>query len=112
MNSCLSAPLTAGRHSIKVENAGAEPHHVVLVKLAPGKTMNDLQVSIRNPEEVEPPVTAVAGVSALSPGAETYFEADLSPGDYALFCVIPGPDGREHIEHGMIQHVRIEGMRP
>lgn len=44
---------------------------------------------------------------ALAPGAEAYFEADLWAGDYVLFCVIPGPDGRPHIEHGMIQHIRI-----
>lgn len=40
----LSAPLTAGRHTIHVENIGVEPHQVILVVLAPGKTVDDLKV--------------------------------------------------------------------
>ncbi|MEO5588975.1 MAG: hypothetical protein ABIS03_05260, partial [Gemmatimonadaceae bacterium] len=37
----LSAPLTAGKHTIRVETAPGQPHEMVLVKLAPGKTASD-----------------------------------------------------------------------
>lgn len=103
----LSEPLVAGKHLIRVENVGVEPHEVILVKLVPGKTVDDLQVWVRNPTgEAEPPITEVSGVTALATGAEAYFEADLSAGDYVLFCMIPSY-GRPHIEYGMIQHIHI-----
>jgi hypothetical protein len=37
-----SAPLTAGRQTILVQNAGPQLHKIVLVKLAPGKKVEDL----------------------------------------------------------------------
>jgi len=37
----LDVPVRAGRQTIRVENAGIEPHDLVVWKLAPGKTMED-----------------------------------------------------------------------
>jgi hypothetical protein len=36
----LSTPITAGKHTVKVENAGPQPHEVALLQFAPGKTMD------------------------------------------------------------------------
>src|SRR5438094_5278834 len=36
-----SRPLTPGRHTILVENTAAQPHELVLLRLAPGKTVDD-----------------------------------------------------------------------
>lgn len=102
-----SAPLTAGRHLIKVENLGAEPHEVGLIKLAPGKTMDDFGAWIGNPQG-PPPASAVGGVSSFAPNKEAYFDVELTPGDYVLLCLVTAPDGRPHTEHGMIQHVRVD----
>lgn len=76
--SAVDTPLRAARHTIRVENAGVEPHDLVRLKLAPGKT-----------------------------GMESYFEADLGPGEYVLVCMARAPDGRSHIEHGMVRQVSI-----
>jgi hypothetical protein len=102
----ISAPLTAGRHMIRVENMGAEPHEVGLVKLAPGKTRQDREAWLKNLEG-PPPASSVGGVSSLAANTEAYFEADLAPGDYVFFCLVTAPDGRPHTAHGMIQHIRI-----
>ncbi len=102
----MSAPLTAGRHMIRVENVGVEPHEVGLVKLAPGKTMENLKAWLQNPQSPLP-AYSVGGVSALATNAEAYFEVDLTSGDYALLCFVTAPDGRPHTEHGMIKHIRI-----
>ncbi|MGH7628123.1 MAG: hypothetical protein ACREOF_01790 [Gemmatimonadales bacterium] len=102
----ISAPLTAGRHMIRVENAGAEPHEVSLLKLAPGKTMQDLEAWVQNPQG-PPPANSVGGVSSLAANTEAYFEVDLPSGDYVLLCLVTAPDGRPHTEHGMIQHIHI-----
>ena len=101
-----SAPLTAGRHTIRVENAGAEPHEVALLKFAAGKTMQDFEAWMQNPQG-PPPATAEGGVSSFAGSRDGYFEVVLTPGDYALLCFVTAPDGRPHTEHGMIQHIRI-----
>jgi hypothetical protein len=105
----LSAPLAAGRHTIRVENAGTESHEVSVTRLAAGKTIEDLRAWLRNPGERLPDsVGSVAGgVTSLAPGAEAYFEVDLTPGEYLLLCFVTAPDGRSHIDHGMIQQIKV-----
>ena len=115
----LDSSVPAGRHTIRVENAGVEPHDLVMMKLNPGKTVDELFAAM-NPERArrpgqaaEPPppldslVTGVGGIAAIAPGMESFFEADLSPGEYVLLCMATAPDGRSHIEHGMVRQIRI-----
>ena len=112
--------MKAGRHVIRVENNGREPHDMNMMKLAPGRTVEDLQ-RFMNPERARrpgekddppPPLhelgSMVGGVAAMAPSMAAYFDADLTPGEYALFCMVTAPDGRSHIEHGMIRQIRVE----
>jgi hypothetical protein len=103
----IQGALTAGRHTIRVENAGAEPHEVGWLKLASGKTVEDLEAWMQNPDG-PPPASSVGGISSLAANQEAYFEVALTPGDYVLFCFVTAPDGRPHTAHGMIQHIRVE----
>jgi hypothetical protein len=109
----------AGRHTVRVENAGVEPHDLVIWKLAPGTTVTDMMTML-NPERArrpgqaaEPPLplesfgTGAGGIAAIAPGMESFFETDLSPGEYMLVCMATAPDGRSHIEHGMVKQIRI-----
>jgi hypothetical protein len=115
----LDAPLTPGRHTIRVENAGAEPHDLVLMKLAPGKTVEDVRTWL-NPERARradqakdppPPLesigTGAGGIASMAPGMRGFFEANFTTGDYVLVCMTTAPDGRSHIEHGMIQQLSV-----
>ena len=115
----LDSLVPAGRHTIRVENVGVEPHDLVMMKLAPGKTVADI-VTAMNPERArradqagEPPppleslMTGAGGIAAIAPGMESFFEADLSPGEYVLVCMATAPDGRSHIEHGMVKQIRV-----
>jgi hypothetical protein len=102
----ISPAFSAGRHMIRVENAGAEPHEVGLVKLVPGKTMQDFEAWMQNPQGA-PPANSVGGVSSLAANTGAYFEVDLTSGEYVLLCLVTAPDGRPHTEHGMILHIRI-----
>ena len=115
----IQTPLSAGRHTIHVENAGTEPHDIGLLKLAPGITIEDVRRWL-NPERArrsddagdQPPLenigSGAGGIAAIAPGMSVYFEANLTPGEYVLFCMVTAPDGRSHIEHGMIQQLRID----
>ena len=65
----LSKPLVAGKQMIKVENAAAQPHEVVLVQLAPGKTIQDLGkwvIDMKGP----PPGKPIGGIPAFVQGQE------------------------------------------
>ena len=115
----LDVPVRAGRQTIRVENSGIEPHDLVVWKLAPGKTMEDVQLALnperaRRPDEAGQPVppleslgSGAGGIAAIKPGMEVFFEANLTPGEYVLTCMATAPDGRSHIEHGMIRQVSV-----
>ena len=115
----VDTPLKAGRHTIRVENAGAEPHDLVLLKLAPGKSIDDVR-TVLNPERARradqaknppPPFeslgTGAGGIAVIAPGMQSFFDADLTAGEYAMVCMTTAPDGRSHIEHGMIRQMTV-----
>ncbi|HUQ84578.1 MAG TPA: hypothetical protein VM076_25715 [Gemmatimonadaceae bacterium] len=103
----MSKPLAAGRQMIKVENAAAQPHEVVLVQLAPGKTIEDVGkwvMDMKGP----PPGKPIGGIPGFIKGKNAFFEATLTPGDYGMICFLPdAKDGKPHFEHGMVQTVKI-----
>ena len=114
----VSPTLAPGRHTIRVENAGREPHEIGLMKLAPGTTEDSVRKVrdwMQNPDGPPPAsvsaASLVGGISSLAAGGEAYFEADLTTGDYVLFCFVTAPDGRPHTAHGMVQHIRIAGAQ-
>jgi hypothetical protein len=103
----LSTPITAGRHTIHVVNpTAAQSHEVELVKLAPGKTLQDLMHWIESPQG-PPPGQAIGGIAGLEKGGAASFTYDFAPGEYAWICFIPGPDGRPHFMHGMMQQFTV-----
>lgn len=115
-----SSLMKSGRHVIRVENDGREPHDMNMMKLSAGRTMEDLQ-RFMNPERARrpgasddppPPLheigSMVGGVAAMAPGMSAYIDAELTPGEYLLFCMVTAPDGKSHIEHGMIRQVRVQ----
>jgi hypothetical protein len=103
----VTGTLNSGAHVIKVVNTGAQPHEVEMVKLAPGKTPNDMLAWIQKPDG-PPPGSAIGGVAGLMPGAPNYFKIDFTPGDYAFFCFLPdAKDGKPHVMHGMIKEVKV-----
>lgn len=115
----VDTSLRAGTHTIRVANEGVEPHDLVLMKLAPGKTIEDIRMWL-NPELArrekpsEPPPSfeslgsGAGGIAAIGSGMQVFFVTNFTPGDYVALCMATAPDGRSHIEHGMIQGFRID----
>jgi len=104
----LSRPLKAGSHTFLVENVGPQVHELVVVKLAPGKTIQDFAAwaeHLKGP----PPAESVGGVAGLDKGAAAQFSADLTPGEYGFFCFVPDTkDGKPHLAHGMMKQFKVE----
>jgi hypothetical protein len=103
-----SQPLKAGRQRIMVENAGPQPHEVVLLKLAPGKTTEDFGMWAERGMKGPPPAQPLGGVTLLDKGARGSFTADLTPGDYGFICFYPDQkDGKPHLAHGMMKNFKV-----
>jgi hypothetical protein len=104
----LSSPLRAGRQTLRVENAAAQWHEVLIVRLAPGAKPEDVFDWLRGPEG-PPPFEPTGGTMALAKGEANLITLDLTPGHYALLCFVPDVrDRKPHVLHGMVQGVEVE----
>ncbi len=104
----LSSPIRPGKRTIRVHNAGPQPHEVELVQLAPGASVGDFMKwmeTMKGP----PPGKALGGIAGLESGMSQYFSADFVPGSYALICFLPDKkDGKPHFVHGMTQQIEVK----
>ncbi len=104
----LSQPLTAGAHTIRVENAGPQIHEVTVELLAPGKTLADYQAWAAGGMKGEPPTRPVGGFIGPNVGQHGWFNVTLVPGNYLLTCYVPDvKDGKPHVAHGMIKEITV-----
>jgi hypothetical protein len=104
----FSTPLTIGAHTLAVTNKGTQGHHMILLRLVPGKSMADLLAWAHDPTGHASPVAWGTGAGYMSPGATTYVTATFTPGTYAVLCVIPDVnDGKPHFIHGMQKQFTI-----
>lgn len=108
----LSAPLTAGTHTIRVENPAAQPHEVFLVKLDSARTVQDVADYVASMEggavAGPPPGVPMGGIAGMNPGQVNWFSVTLTPGEYAMLCFVPDMrDGRPHMLHGMMKQFTV-----
>jgi hypothetical protein len=75
--------------TLKITNDGTSPHSFTLLRLADGKTLDEVKAyydtffdSGKAPEG-EPPGVLVGGVESLAPSAVAYLEWSLPAGNYA-----------------------------
>ena len=90
-------------------DVGPQPHELNLLKLAPGKTAQDV-LAWENAPSGPPPFEAVGGINGLSPNAAGYMTLDLQPGSYVAICHIPDPaSGLTHAHLGMLKAFTVRG---
>jgi hypothetical protein len=98
--------INAGWTTVNLVNRGSEPHQVQIARLEPGKTFDDVTAAVRN--KTEPPWRLVGGPNAADPnGGRANATQYLAPGNYLLVCFIPSPDGKTHLEKGMVRPLRV-----
>lgn len=103
----IAPALTSGHHVIRVEDSGPQPHELVLVKLEPGKTVEQM-AQWSEKLEGPPPGTLLGGVSPMTIGEVNYITVDLTPGEYAMLCFVSdAKDGKPHLMHGMMKQVSV-----
>lgn len=100
----------AGVVSMRLVNNGKEMHHVQLVRLHEGKTYADMMATMQKmaPGSMPPAwMEVVGGPNAPSGTREQLVTQELTPGAYALICVIPSPDGVPHMMKGMTRALTV-----
>ena len=104
----FSAPLAAGRRTVRIVNEAEQFHEAFIVRLMPGKTAQDAMTWVETGMKGPPPMMPVGGTSGLSKGRSMEFTADFTPGEYALLCFLPdAKDGKPHIAHGMVKQITV-----
>lgn len=103
-----SKPLAPGKHTVLVENAGPQAHEVVLLKMMPGKKIEDFAAWAEGGLKGQPPAETLGGVTVLEKGGRGSFTVELSAGDYGLICFVPdSKDGKPHLAHGMMKTIKV-----
>lgn len=102
-------PFAAGHHVLKVVNDAKQSHELVVVELAPGKTIADFgNWADKGMMKGPPPGKPVGGMAALANGRTGSFPLDLKAGRYGLICFAPdGKDGKSHFSHGMSKEIVV-----
>ena len=98
--------IPAGLTQLRFLNKGPALHHLAIVKLNGGKTVDDLRAALANPGP--PPAWAkeFGGANAAVPGEESIATLNLTPGNYALICFVD-IGGPPHFAKGMVRALRV-----
>ncbi len=103
----VDKPITAGPHVIRVQNLAEQSHELVLVKLEPGKTVQEFATWMQM-QQGPPPGAVIGGTTPQSKGVISYVMATFTPGDYGFICFVPdAKDGKPHLRHGMINQFKV-----
>lgn len=104
----LSRDITAGRHTLRIVNAGVQPHELFIARLDSNATAQQLVQYVLGGMRGRPPALPLSGASGMVPGDHAIFAMSFTPGDYALVCLLPdGKDGKEHALHGMVKQIHV-----
>lgn len=127
------ASIPSGWVTFQMENVGEETHEFVLQHLPEDKTFEDLRSEVIEPldslqqlliegaidsteyekatQQALPEwiseVENVGGGGNVGPGQTAQTTLELEPGEYAMICFIPSPNGRRHAFQGMVRPITV-----
>lgn len=98
--------IVSGVTTFRLTDAGQEPHHLMLVRLDSGHTVDDLMAVMSSHSSPVPEwAVFVGGPNSPAPGSTESSEVtlELAPGNYVALCMVPAPDGVPHVAKGMMK---------
>lgn len=101
--------IEAGLTTVRLEAGGRELHHVSIVRLDSGRTIDDFVKAIRPNAAFPAWAVEVGGPNPPRPGGVAEATLNFEPGNYAFVCLVPSADGVPHVAKGMITPVTVAG---
>jgi hypothetical protein len=99
--------LRRGQRTLLIENAGTQAHEVMIVRLRPGKTVDDAQRWLRERKDASPFVY-VGGVTPMSPGISAQTRLVLQPGTHVVLSALRSAGDRtEGYQRGVITSFKV-----
>ncbi len=97
--------IPSGLTTFVLRDEGKEEHHMTLMKVDSGKTLDDVFTALKAGPEAAPPrwLAPVGGPNAPMPGGTSNATLELAPGNYVALCMIPAADKAPHFAHGMVK---------
>lgn len=100
--------IQAGSQLVQIRNEGRDLHHMQVVRLPADKTLGDIQETMKsNPHHLPNWIKYAGGPNAVVPGGQAASTLLLSPGRYALLCLIPDRQGVLHAARGMVRALTV-----
>ena len=99
----LPNTVRAGHQVIRVDNEGSVEHDLELFRMSPGADTSDAMAWLDKPAVGSSRAYPLGGIVGEARGLHSYFNADLTPGDYMLICWIP--DVKTGIPHFYAHHM-------
>lgn len=100
----------AGMVTLTLDNEGPQWHHLQLIRLPDGMTMEELEAALGQIKPGTPPpswLKEAGGVNPPEPGEEARVTMLLEPGEYAAVCLVDTPDRIPHVAKGMIAPLTV-----
>ena len=91
----LAGTVRPGQRAIQVENAGGRPHEVLIARLKPGKTVEDVKRWKRN-ERDEAPFVYLGGLTPMSSGMTAQTRLVFQAGAHVVLCPMRHDHTRAH----------------
>ena len=103
-----------GTGTVAIKNVGTQVHEMIIVKEAPGKTLDEVKKFFLTPPGTPPPAgpppfTSAGGIVGLGSHQTMYQTMALTPGKYVLLCFFPDPNKGDlpHALEGMLKEITI-----
>ena len=95
--------LPAGWTTLRLSNESQDPHHMQLIQLPEGMTLEDLFAAFQGPGPPPAGLKFSGGVGSLFSGGSGLATVNLAPGNYVMACFIPDDNGVPHAAGGMVK---------
>lgn len=102
--------IEAGLVALTLTNNGPDMHHMVLVRLEDGMTLEAFQEGLTQMQPGSPPppwLHEVGGVNPPPNGGSAKVDLMVEPGEYAVICMVDTPDHVPHALKGMVRPLTV-----
>ena len=95
--------LPADWTTLRLSNESQDPHHMQLIQLPEGMTLEDFFAAFQGPGPPPAGLKCSGGVGSLFSGGSGLATVNLAPGNYVMACFIPDDNGVPHAAGGMVK---------